>query len=134
MLLLGLALVFIGGLVDRHALLGLGLLLDADGHLGHSQKLGRRVLLEYWLEDLLLVGQVDQHADFSGAVAHLPLSELGHCLHVAGPGLWLLEHLFRKIEDRTGYARRDPLVHFDLDQAQLAEVAGEHEHFLGALR
>lgn len=124
--------VFIGTLVDCHALLRLGLFLNADGHLGHPQKFRRRVLLEYWLEDLLLMGQVDQHADFPSAVAHLALSEQGHRLHVAGPGLRLLEHLLRKIEHRAGYAGWDPLVHFDLDEAQFAEVAGEHEHLLSA--
>ena len=105
----------VSSLIHCHALLSLSFLLDAHGHLGHSQEFRCRVFLEDWLKYFLLVGQVDKHADLTGAVSHESLSEHSHVLHLARPRRWLLEHLLRKIENRTGNARGSPLVHLDFD-------------------
>lgn len=57
-------------LIHCHALLSLSFVLDAHRDLGDSQEFGCGVLLEDWLEHFLLMGEVDEQADFTGTISH----------------------------------------------------------------
>ena len=82
------------------------------------------VLLKYGLEDFLLVGQVDKVANLMGTDSNVALFQLRYILDGFGPWSSLLKHFLSEVEGGAGHPRRQPLVHVDFNEAELAEVAG----------
>ena len=108
----------------------LGLFTNTHWDLGNSEELSSAVLLIYGLKDFLLVSQVDKVADLMGRDSNVALFQLRYILDGLGPGSPLLKHFLSEVEGGAGHPRRQPLVHVNFNEAELAEVTGQDERLL----